>query len=78
MKVTFMGYEYTDLKGNIVNKSVTIIKQRIYNEFYAEDSNIIFEEGTKVNVNGYKVKIEEVIREINGDVIYYTNKYKGN
>ena len=78
MKVTFMGYEYTDLKGNIVNKSVTIIKQRIYNEFYAEDSNIIFEEGTKVNVNGYKVKIEEVIRELNGDVIYYTNKYKGN
>lgn len=75
MKVSFMGYYYTDLNGNKINKLDRIIKECKYIEFYSEDSNIIFEEGTKVNVNGCKVTIEGVIRELNGDVVYHTDKY---
>lgn len=70
-----MGYVATDLYDNIVNLSDKIIKVYKYTVFYSEESNIIFEEGTKVNINGCKVKIREVVRELNGDVIYYTDKY---
>lgn len=75
MKVVFMGYYYTDLNGNKIEKLDRMIKTCKYVEFYSEESNIIFEEGTKVNINGCKVKIEEVIRELNGDVVYHTDKY---